>query len=409
MPFTSSHPRYAVLLGFAAVTVPLLGALRLPWLQALALAVALGAVALWGARVPVWRVVGIAAVAVGAQALFQHFGQGIERPYGFYGVYTYGSGAVEFGGVGVMLALLALIPAFDGRRPAGRRWLYLMASLAALIAAVLSGSRGPLLALIPGVLALLMVGGEPWASRGSRVRMLAMLGFLLWGFVVTTGSDMITLRYAVAGSDVAGALRGPAVVVDATAAAAASASSGGTRLALWQGAWDMFASRPLTGVGRGEFQTALTALAAQGQAPVSLLRYPHAHSDVMQVLATGGVVGVTLLLLVLVAPGLWFARRLWSRAQPARDPMAAAAGLLVAVTMIVCGLTYTMFDRPISALAYGTLVLVFAQLARARIRPATATPDQTPPQGLASGPHYPDAPHLATTGQFWPVGSRQTA
>jgi hypothetical protein len=75
------------------------------------------------------------------------------------------------------------------------------------------------------------------------------------------------------------------------------------RLEIWRIAWDVFKSRPIVGVGPGAFGEAFRAHVSPAYVIVrgsSLAAADHAHNEILQVLATTGIVGALGYLLVAV-------------------------------------------------------------------------------------------------------------
>lgn len=234
-------------------------------------------------------------------------------------------------------------------RPPGR-WPWVLAGMAAgCVVIVLSGSRGVWLALLALLVAMALA--IRWAN--GRFRFLALGGLVLMALtlVVTVPGLREQMRVDELRSDVARIERGD---VD---------SSAGARLERLQVAYATFLERPLTGVGIGHFDDAMTRLPVcnEPSQPVTRCHLAHAHNDVAEWAATQGVPGLLLLLAVYGLPLAWFVRlHRRSGERGFRGP--AAAGIMIVVAYVLCGMTQSMFAHQITASFYVCAVGVLTGL-----------------------------------------------
>ena len=144
------------------------------------------------------------------------------------------------------------------------------------------------------------------------------------------------------------------------------------RFEMWRAAWRMARRHPWWGVGFGGYAAAAHRLARAGLAPPFVAAYEHPHNDLLDALASGGIVGLAVLLLLYGVPLTIFVRALRDP-----DPEARAAGwigVLVVTGFLVFGLTEAMF---VHSLVIGWYALAvgagMAALAGARARATEAS------------------------------------
>ncbi|WP_305804289.1 O-antigen ligase [Stenotrophomonas sp. YIM B06876] len=242
-----------------------------------------------------------------------------------------------------------------------RRWPWVLAGMAAGCAViVLSGSRGVWLALLALLVAMALA--IPW-GRG-RVRLMALAGLLL--LLATVALTVPELREQMRLDE----LRSDVVRIEQGDVD----SSAGARLERLQVAYATFIERPWTGVGIGHFDEAMKRLPlcrVPGNT-VKRCHLDHAHNDVAEWAATQGLPGLLLMLAVYGLPLGWFIRLHRRTGQNGfRGP--AAAGIMVVVAYVLCGMTQSMFAHQITASLYVVLVGVLSGLALV----STVTPRQS--------------------------------
>jgi O-antigen ligase len=116
------------------------------------------------------------------------------------------------------------------------------------------------------------------------------------------------------------------------------------RFQLWRASWLMFKSNPILGnSSNDEFQTKLAEYAALGIiSEFTAKDFGEPHNDIVQKMASYGVLGLIGLLMLYLVPGWIFLKRLsWNAPQATR--VAAAMGLSVCVGFMCFGLTELMF------------------------------------------------------------------
>jgi len=298
---------------------------------ALALAFRPARSALW------WGVTG--GVAGGALLVgYQRLVLGMERPGGLFN-------AITTGDILVCFALLALAGALDLRARGQAAWPALGA-LAGLGGALMTGTRGGLVALAPAAV-LFMVYGRTLA-RG-RARALVLAGFALVAAVYAIPQSGAQARVGQGVRD-----------VQSWYAGGSAYTNMGIRMELWKAAAGLIAERPLLGRSFPEAQRAMAQRVAAGTLDPVVLPAVHFHNDALQALVIGGVAGLLVWLAILAAPLAFFARRLHDRDAASFAP--ALAGMLVVASYFCFGLTEVIFWSVKACLLYALLVFLLMGL-----------------------------------------------
>lgn len=275
-----------------------------------------------------------AALIGGWQSLFL----GIERVEGFtHHPITFGDLAVAMG----VMSFCAL-PEFRGTRLA---WLPPFALLCGVLAAVFSGSRGAWLGLLLVLWPMLKYGSR---MHGKTMRYAVGLVLLACAAGYSLPQAGIARRVADAVSDVERYYRDHEVNTNV-----------GIRLELWKASGMMIAEHPVLGVGRDAFHPTLLALEKEGRLQKSMaIDFSSAHNDVLNTLATGGLLDLAFLLLMYGAPFVFFSRMLHGGPPAAAAP--ALAGMLLVICFVAFGLTDVMFWLMMTKVFYATMVCVLA-------------------------------------------------
>jgi O-antigen ligase len=225
----------------------------------------------------------------------------------------------------------------------------IIALLGGCYASYLSGSRG-------GWIAVVMLTWAAVSQRhfftGKRARVV-LVAILLVVAGALASTHVIRERFADVGTDFQKFDHGDSI------------TSTGLRLDLWRASWMLYKAHPLLGIGRGELEPALAALAAQGKAQQAIVN-PHAHNEFFSVLAEMGTAGV--LALLLLYAGLL--KPFWQHRRHADPDIASAAYLGLALTgsTILFGLTIDVLPLVMNAafLALTAVTLLAWIVARKR-------------------------------------------
>lgn len=249
----------------------------------------------------------------------------------------------------IVLALMVLVMFL--RPPGLQGWVWVgLGVLAGSATIVLSGSRGVFLAL--GAVLLVLVLSLRWGSRRLRLSLLAGAVLASVALLLVSPELREQMRLTELHRDVQRMEHGD------------TNSSAGARVERLQVAYDTFMDHPWTGVGIGRFDTAMQRLPlCSAQPEEGRCHLGHAHNDVAEWAATQGIPGLLLLFAVYGMPaGLFW----WLHRRSGRDTFRgpAAAGLMIVISYVLCGLTQSMFAHQITASFYVSMVGLLAGLSR---------------------------------------------
>lgn len=325
----------------------------------LTLAVALSGVPNRSPDIRRWILPAAAAGAIAScvLALYQVWHLGYLRPYGWLGGGALGNGAIKFGDLAGLQALLSFVLVLTASRRF-HRVLGLAGLFCGVLALALTQTRGGILGFLLAVAALGLALAprrkpaappafdvEPAGPTRSR-RAMAVVAFAL--ILSVFAAFFMQERFAAIGPQVERFLAGD---LD---------SEVGQRLALWQAAVRAGLRQPVTGVGFGNFDDELARQSSAGDIPGSArLLYAQAHSEYLSAFAEAGVTGFLALLLMFMAPAVVQLRRIRAgQASPA-----AFASLVTATAFAGFALTDDMFDRQITIIAFFLLNAWFLRAA----------------------------------------------
>jgi tetratricopeptide (TPR) repeat protein len=225
---------------------------------------------------------------------------------------------------------------------AGKTWLGRLAAgfwiLLAWTVILLTSSRGAWL----GTAAAFVVTLGLWWLAGERRRRLSVPRL------------RFSIKWAAAGAVALLLVIGMGVAAARLLQSPTHGAGFGSRQAFWEAAWKAFLERPLTGLGPDTFATIY--LQHVSIPPNEL--FVRAHSQVMQVLAENGLLGILSGGALLAAVG-WASWRRWRAAQvPERRLLAGVVGALAATAV------HSLFDTPpvvpVNALVIAVLAAILA-------------------------------------------------
>ena len=340
----------------------------------------------------VWFGFSATAIFLGIVCIVQHFVFRIDRAFGLNGGDW---GAIEFAMVLLVLSLIAWLQLFYAAGGLLQKTLHGLGAMLALYGAMLTQSRGPLLAFVPVLLFMLVI----YAGRtGRRLHALLLLVAIIGGSALaanTVHNVSVPAAAKVVAAAAAPATNAPEpgktdVAPKAAAAAPSTRPSVASsppsvfvkrfadvgsemtsynsktdargaireRLEMWHTAGHAFLDHPLVGVGVDQFGVYARQQVAEGHANAAIVKYEHPHNEYLDAAATGGAPGLLVILLIFVVPFIHFTRH--ALHAPYSDIIPACVGVATVSMYALCGLTDNVFYRAMPHSLYFFLVLGLA-------------------------------------------------
>lgn len=297
----------------------------------------------------IWLGFSLTAVLLGSVCIVQHLVLGAPRAYGLNGGDW---AAIEFAMFLLVLALMSLLQLLYSQGGRLEKVVHGGGLVFGMYGALLTQSRGPLLAFVPVFLLVLVNYAR---DTGHWRRSLLLIAAVVCGGVLAGISlhGEVLARFARVGTEV--------VRYDQSSDELGSV---GERLEMWHIAGHAALDHPLTGVGLDRFGPYVREQVAQGHASPEIAKYDHPHNEYLEWAATGGVPGLLVLLSLFGFPLAYFIRHARRGDQAMR--VVATAGVAVIVMYALCALTDNVFYRAMPQSLYFFLVLGLAVLIASR-------------------------------------------
>lgn len=271
-------------------------------------------------------------VALGI-ALTQFHVLHLERAFGLYGNSQSGSGAIKFGDMALLLGVLALILLAQLPR---LKLIGFLSLLLGILISIYASSRGSFLALLLCII-VWHLSIRKQRHLGPVILIGAMSGLVLLYSVNWLMHDYLLARIIETRDELQSVF------------AFKLSTPIGIRVQLWSAAIIMFMDNPILGVGINNFSKTLKGLHQHGLVSDSAAHFSHAHNEFLCALASGGLVGFTLTVLLFVLPIKLFRRdyhvNLWAK-----------AGFWSACLLSFFALTDCIFDRRMTTMAFAVLI-----------------------------------------------------
>lgn len=245
---------------------------------------------------------------------------------------------IQFCGISMVMAVAAGFLTL-GLRRFGLYWfLAVFAFLFGTVGAALGGGRGSWIMLPPTLLLFLFAArreGDGKILLGGGLGLAALVGTL----------------YAIPATGVAE--RAKEVIADINAYKGGHiATSQGMRLEMWRCGFQLIGKRPLTGWGDPGLSDEKKRLTEIGACDASIAGSAHLHNDYIDTAARYGLLGLTALLTLYLAP-LWFYRgRLREKHLTPQQRMCAWSGIAVTGCFMIGSLTNAFLGHNIAAVSY---------------------------------------------------------
>lgn len=302
----------------------------------------------------IWILFSLTACILGGINVIQHYVHGIDRPYGI----NNGSwGAIEYAMILIVLSLLALVQMLRTSATPWEKCIHATSFALGLFGALLSQSRGPLLAFIP--VFLLVITLHIFRTRHWRGGL-----FILFAVVVCTSAVVVYIQ-----PDLQARMLEIHTEVDSYNPINDARGSVRERLELWRTAFRAFREHPLLGVGIDRFGDYVRQQVAQGRSNPIIYQYVHAHNEYLEAVATAGLPGLLILLCVFLFPAYVFTLRISNPDET--TALAATCGLVVVTVYALCALTDNVFYR---AMPHSLYFFLVTGLAVPPLRPYATPP-----------------------------------
>ena len=291
-----------------------------------------------------WLGLSLTAAMLGLVCIYQHYVQGAARPTGLDGADW---GVIELAMFILVLALGAVLQVLRTQVALPERAVHAICAILGMYGALLTQSRGPLLACLPVFLLIICLNAVRTKKWRDTIVVLAGAMVIAAISIAFLRNEIMT-RFTAIGHEVT------------TYSAQETQGAVRERLEMWRVASHAFLEHPITGVGIDQFGKYTHSLVTSGLASESIAKYEHPHSEYLEAAVTGGVPGLMVLLLLFGVPLLFFARRVLD---PCDDiAMAATMGLLTVSVYALCGFTDNVLYRSMPHSLFFFLTLGMAVL-----------------------------------------------
>jgi O-antigen ligase len=291
----------------------------------------------------VWTGFSLSGIVLGTTAAVQTHVLGIERPHGLNGG---PSASIELATVLLGLSTISLVQVLAPGTRRRERGLHLIAMGCAMYGALLTQSRGPLLAFAPIFLLLVLLHARRCGRWRSSLLLVAAVCTVAGATTFGMRDEMVARFQAIAPEvtrfDQSRATRGAVI----------------ERLEMWRTAARAFREHPVAGIGMGQFDEYTRKEIVAGRSHAAIERYNQPHNEYLEAAATGGVPGLLVVLAVFLVPLHYFARRMLDPDDEVALPAAIGVGM-VGLYML-CALTDAVFYRVMTQSFYFFVVLGLA-------------------------------------------------
>jgi O-antigen ligase len=247
------------------------------------------------------------------------------------------------------------------------------------LASALSGTRGGWLAL-PLVIWVFYYGyARRWRALWRWLALTAAIAVMIG--VYTTPHSGVEKRVDKAVAEVHRYMEG------------ADYGSVGARLEMYRGAFWLIYERPLVGYGHQGYLPAMQRLETQGVLSPELGNYWHAHNDLLDAWVRKGLPGLVIVVSLYLIPLWLFFPGL--RAESATQRSYAVAGILLPITFMGFGLSYSFFAYPAGVAVYASwLIFLWVLVSEQVLQDGCHVYTNEKPDGDIADANVSDGPHF---------------
>lgn len=286
-----------------------------------------------------WGGLAVGGLLTGASALWQVLVEGYSRADGV------GVDSILYGNLSLLTGLLCVAGLGWALRRHDWIWcgLLMLGTCGGLVASGFAGARGGWVAL-PLMMWLLLRGWRQ--GHGHALRPVAWRWLLFLLLVVPLS------LYLIPETRVKERLDEAVAEFKAHVAHPERPSSVSSRIALWQGAWQLIRDKPVLGHGQAGFQDGMARLIARPDSRFGthLQEFWHPHQDLLDAWVRRGLLGLGALLVLFLLP--WWHFRGGRRKDASGYAALAMTGVLVPVAYLGFGLSYGFFAYPAGVLMF---------------------------------------------------------
>lgn len=236
--------------------------------------------------------------------------------------------SIHFGDMMALLSLITIYCSLKEQRSRCVKLLLILASFSYLSASLLSGTRGAWLAFM--VLPLFALDKEIRKQVFTLGLVVVSCSLLIYSNNTLGIKDRILTAHH-------------EISTYSTAEANLGSSSSGLRLEMWHFASALISERPFVGWNQKGYDEQRQIRIKNGSYSPHIQDFNHAHNDFLNEAAKGGILGLGTMLLLYMAPIIFFWQRYRRSPQDSEIRIFSAIGLLIPTCFAIFSLTESLF------------------------------------------------------------------
>ena len=291
----------------------------------------------------IFRTASIGAILTGCYAFYQAEIMNVHRVEAM-------DNAIHFGNGALVLALLCMCGLIGRLSVGGARfkaWMSTVGFVAAIYAALVSGTRGVWIA-IPVVMLVLII--LYWKrTPNTRKLIVSLVGLSVLATLTAWNFHKIEERVSLAMTQYVDYFE-----------SGKNGTSVGLRLDLWKAGFVAFQEQPLIGVGPAGVDRVVAGLIDEGQIHPTTGTFRHLHNQYVDILARQGLIGVVFYAALIGSILATFIALFRSTNITKEGHALAAAGVAITSQHLILNLTLSMLERSIGIMmfVFGVVFLV---------------------------------------------------